>query len=269
MPYRITSLFYYPVKSLGGIAAKSAMAGERGFQHDRRWMIVDESDNPITQRERPQMSLLRVKLLAGGIEIFDRQRPSDRIFAADGDVREIIQTTIWGDSCRAERFTSPELSSWLSEKVGQKCGLAYAPEDMTRLVDQRYSPIEVNTAFSDGFPYLLANTASLAELNRRAGQDFEMERFRPNIVVEGDAPFQEDQWKKIRIGSVVFHLAKPCARCVITTIDPSTGKKGAEPLKTLATFRRQENRLLFAQNMVAENTGEIKVGDWLEVLETR
>lgn len=267
MKYRISALNIFPVKSLSGIALEKSPAGEKGFRYDRSWMIVDGENRFITQRNFPQMSLLGVSILPEGIEIYDKRNARDKIYVLHTSDKIPAKVTVWGDVCLAEKYISPEVSDWLSRKTGKKCSLVFAPDAMKRKVDGRYSPIEVDTRFADSFPYLLANEASLNEVNIRAGKAFEMIRFRPNIVFEGAEPFQEDEWQKVKIGQVVFHVVKPCARCAIPTIDPESGKKGAEPLATLAAFRKQNNKILFGQNMVAENEGEIKTGDYLEVLE--
>ena len=94
-----------------------------------------------------------------------------------------------------------------------------------------------------------------------------MTRFRPNLVVQGCAPYAEDQWKRIRIGSMTFRVTKPCSRCVITTIHPETLEKGQEPLRTLGEYRREGNKVLFGQNIIHDGPGELKLGMAVEVLE--
>ncbi len=130
-------------------------------------------------------------------------------------------------------------------------------------------------SFADAYPFLLIGVNSLADLNSRLEKKIPMNRFRPNFVVSGTEAFAEDNWKKIRIGSTIFHLVKPCARCVITTIDQESGiSDGKEPLKTLAQYRMLKRsikkKILFGQNLIAENAGEVvRVGDKIEIIERK
>ena len=124
-------------------------------------------------------------------------------------------------------------------------------------------------AFPDGFPLLLIGQASLDDLSARVGRPLEMLRFRPNLVVEGSAPYAEDEWKRIRIGDLEFEVAKGCSRCILTTIDPGTGVRNAdrEPLTTLKTYRERNGEVYFGQNLLPRGTGELRVGMSVEVLE--
>jgi len=141
------------------------------------------------------------------------------------------------------------------------------PESTERKADPRYAQHNENVSFADGFPYLVISQASLDDLNSRLAEPIEMRRFRPNFVISGTEAFAEDQWKHIAIGDSRFEVVKPCARCVLTTIDPETAEKGPEPLKTLATYRRNGNKILFGQNVTAQHFGELKVGDPVTILE--
>jgi len=155
---------------------------------------------------------------------------------------------------------------WVSRVVGEECFLAYVPDTVVRTVDPIWSPEGGRTGFADGFPFLLAGEASLADLNARLPKALPMNRFRPNLVVRGSAPFAEDGWKRIRIGGLPMRVVKPCARCVVTTTDQATGRRdGDEPLRTLATFRRQGQKVMFGQNVVHDATGPLRVGDPVEL----
>jgi hypothetical protein len=139
---------------------------------------------------------------------------------------------------------------------------------MERPVDPQYAAPEDRVGFADGFPLLLLSRASLEELNRQLPRAVRMENFRPNLVVEGCAPFAEDTWKRLRVGSVELEVVKPCARCVFTTVDPLTGQKAAdgEPLRTLTRVRRIQGKAMFGQNVVVRRPGMLQVGDAVEVL---
>jgi uncharacterized protein YcbX len=131
-------------------------------------------------------------------------------------------------------------------------------------------PAEARVGFADAYPFLVLGAASLDDLNGRLAVALPMNRFRPNLVIEGGAPFAEDGWGRIRAGGIELSLVKPCARCVLTTVDQRRGEKdGTEPLRTLATFRRVDGEVLFAMNAVHHGTGRLAVGAPVEVLEGR
>jgi uncharacterized protein YcbX len=155
----------------------------------------------------------------------------------------------------------------LSRVIDKKVRLVFMSESTARKADPRYALQGENVSFADGFPYLLISRASLEDLNQRLPLAIEMNRFRPNFVVSGAAPFEEDSWKSIQIGDLRFTAVKPCSRCILTTIDPETGEKGAEPLKTLSSYRRINNKVLFGQNLVAAQTGTLREGDKIIVLQ--
>jgi uncharacterized protein YcbX len=162
---------------------------------------------------------------------------------------------------------SDEADQWLSEQLNLQVKLVMMPESTQRKADPRYAKNEENVSFADGFPYLLISQASLDHLNELLEEPIVMQRFRPNFVVTGTSPHAEDDWKSIQIGTLFFDLVKPCARCVLTTIDPETAQKGKEPLKTLATYRRVGNKILFGQNVVTKQNGLVKQGDKILVIE--
>jgi uncharacterized protein YcbX len=141
------------------------------------------------------------------------------------------------------------------------------PDDSVRPVDPDYAGPGHRVGFADGFPFLLISEASLDDLNARLAHPLPMARFRPNLVVGGCEAFAEDRWRRIRIGDLVLDLVKPCSRCIIPTIDIATGERDAEPLRTLMTYRRHDNRILFGQNLVHRGTGLLRRGMSVEVIE--
>ncbi len=156
---------------------------------------------------------------------------------------------------------------WISRILGHPCRFVYLPENGSRIADNRYTAFEVNVSFADAFPYLLIGQSSLDDLNNRLSTNLSMKRFRPNIVIDGSEAFDEDHWKKIRIGNSVFQLVKQCDRCVVPSIDPETGLKGKEPLKTLAKYRKLGDKIYFGQNMIIEGCGPVFIDDEVEILE--
>lgn len=265
--FTIQDIFIYPIKSLGGIRLTEAKVEERGFQFDRRWMLVDPQGVFLTQRTHTQMTLLQVQLGETGLIVFDKRNPEDKLqIPYDLISDQEIEVEIWDDSVIAN-IVDPRLDPWFSEKLGMTCYLVKMPESTYRKVSTKYAVNDESVSFADGMPYLILGQESLNDLNSRLENPVPMDRFRPNIVFSGGQSYAEDSWKKIRIGAVEFQVVKPCARCVLTTIDQETGFQGKEPLKTLAGYRTVANKVYFAQNMVALETGTIRIGD-LIILES-
>ncbi|MCE7071647.1 MOSC domain-containing protein [Dyadobacter sp. CY327] len=264
---RLSEIWIYPVKSLGGIRLTEANVEERGLQYDRRWLIIDENNVFITQRVFGQMALIDVALESSGLKIFLRNNPENNVILPyEPGSGEKVSVTIWDDIVNAVTV-SDEADAWLSAQLDKRVRLVMMPESTERKADPKYASNGENVSFADGFPFLVISQASLDELNSRLEEPISMVRFRPNFVIAETMPFEEDQWKRIRVGELDFEIVKPCGRCVLTTVDPATGEKGAEPLKTLASYRRVNNKVLFGQNMVASNFGLVKEGDALEVVE--
>ncbi|MFM8370766.1 MAG: MOSC domain-containing protein [Bacteroidota bacterium] len=250
--YKISEIWIYPVKSLGGVRVTEAVAERRGLQHDRRWMLVDESGQFITQRELPGMALLQPSFGSGCLTISHKQFTNHRIdipLDITGFSPEKIRTKVWSNSVSA--LTMPgEINQWFSEMLGAEVRLVYMPDSSRRRADGRYAPAGQLVSFADGFPYLIIGAEALEALNRKLTDPVPMNRFRPNLVFTGGNPHDEDEWTNIRIGAQPFRCVKPCARCVMITTDQLTAQKSAEPLKTLAQYRKRGNKVLFGQNMV-------------------
>jgi uncharacterized protein len=263
--YTLSNIYIYPIKSLGGFSTKQAIVTDRGLQYDRRWMLIDANGVFMTQREYHQMALIQVGISADEKHLIVSHKTqiieplhipiyTDEHFVGHPSIKSVI----WDDD--VEGFeVSTEVNSWFSEVLGQSCRLIYMADIQRRLVDTDYAIHQDITSFSDGFPVLIIGEESLNYLNQQVAETIEMERFRPNLVFSGGFPHDEDHWQRFDIGAVRLYGAKPCARCVLTTIDPATGKKGTEPLKTLATYRRRNNKIMFGQNVLIVSQGLIKV----------
>ncbi|MGK9119520.1 MOSC domain-containing protein [Olivibacter jilunii] len=263
----ISELFIYPVKSLGGISLSEAEVTDRGFKYDRRWMLIDENNQFLTQRVHPQMALFKLEIGGDGLSVTHPEWGKIRIPFEPVDA-QFSEVVIWEDTCQAVSV-SREVDAWFSDALGLTCRLVYMPDSITREVDQRYAPKGMITSFSDAYPFLIIGQASLDDLNARLEIALPMNRFRPNIVFTGGTAFEEDRMNHIRIGGTIdFYGVKLCARCVMTTIDQQSAKKAKEPLKTLASYRSREKKILFGQNLIHQGSGFVKVGDPLEVLST-
>jgi uncharacterized protein YcbX len=263
----ISELYIYPIKSLSGIAVEKAQVTEKGLAYDRRWLLVDMNNRFLTQREFAQMALLQQVIEGDELRVthkLNKRSISISLNPVAGASRGTV--TIWDDTCIAE-FVSKEADKWFTEMLGIDCRLVYMPDETRRSVDQRYAAENAVTSFSDAYPFLLIGQASLDDLNGRLAEALPMNRFRPNIVFTGGEPYEEDRYNHFTVGDINFYGVKLCARCVLTTIDQETAKKGKEPLRSLASYRFKNNKILFGQNLIHDGWGEITVGDAMKVLQ--
>ncbi|MEO0001231.1 MAG: hypothetical protein RL766_1277 [Bacteroidota bacterium] len=266
--FLISELLIYPVKSLGGISVKSAVLTDRGFDYDRRFMLIDAHNRFVTQREFPELAFFKTAILGNQLSITDKRDGSSvavSLIAVEG---EQIGVQIWDDHCQAMLLDNA-IADWFSARLSQPVQLVYMPDESHRRVDPAYAGNGELTSFSDGYPVLIIGEESLKGLNARLENPIPMDRFRPNIVFSGGYPHVEDTFNVFRAGGVELHAVKPCARCVMTTTDQETGQRTAEPLQTLSKYRRQQNKIYFGQNLLASNTGEVRLGDHLIVLSTK
>lgn len=263
--YTLTEINVYPVKSLGGIALTEAKTERRGLQYDRRWMLVDDTGRFMTQREIPEMALLRTAIEPPFLTVYWKDNPSEKVQipldVAAADLAK-LRVEVWEDVCSA-RILPDDINRWFSDNLRQSLRLVYMPGTTRRKADGRYAPKGHHVSFADGFPYLIIGQASLDDLNKRLARALPMNRFRPNFVFTGGLPFEEDQWGRFSIGQQLFQGVKPCGRCIIPTTDQETALRSAEPLKTLATFRKSGNKILFGQNVVwlGEGDQRVRVGE--------
>lgn len=259
-------LYVYPIKSCGGISLDTAEVDERGIRHDRRWMLVDDDGVFLSQRELPRLALVRVGIEAGGLFVDAPGMPALNVpFEPQG---EPMLARVWDDPVET-LGVGRDADRWFSRFLGVPCRLVCMPALSERRVDPNYGQQNDRVGLADGFPFLLISEASLADLNGRLDEPLRMNRFRPNLVVRGCAPFTEDGWRRIRVGAITFRIVKPCARCVITTVDQANAGVGKEPLRTLARYRKVGSKVLFGQNLIHDGTGVLRVGDAVEVIESR
>lgn len=269
MELRLASLHIHPIKSVGGMAVNEARLSDRGLEHDRRWMLVDAEGRFMTQRELPVLAMLHTEPRVDGFRVRDTRDGAHLDLPWILDATQTRMCSVWSDRVRC--ITAPsDLSAWFSERCSTRLELVYLPDSTRRRTDGRYA--KAITSLSDGFPYLVVNAASLRDLNERGQRTHAdwipvpMDRFRPNLVIEGAAPWVEDAWRTVQVGGVCFELVKPCGRCVIINTDQTTGARNAEPLRTLATFRSKGNKVLFGMNAVCADAGSVRVGDLVTAL---
>jgi uncharacterized protein YcbX len=277
---RLSEINIYPIKSLKGILLNEAKVEQRGLQYDRRWMLVDDNSEFFTQREFPKMATITISLSEYGLQV-SADGFGNLFIPYEPTTGEKIKVRVWQSVCDA-LISDNEINRWFSEALQTKCRLVYMPDDSEREVNPLFNQDNDIVSFADGYPFLIIGENSLSDLNSRLKNEVSMNRFRPNFVVQDSAAFAEDGWKKLNIGNTIFRVTKPCARCVITTIDQHRGFfTGKEPLRTLANYRLakdvfptdyqsfdlKKNGVLFGQNLIAENFGEIvKIGNEINIL---
>ena len=257
-------LYVYPIKSVGGIALQETRLDSRGIEHDRRWMLVDENHKFMSQRKYPRMALISTRLEPGRLIVEAPETPELHL-SLQPENKTNIETRIWSDTVNATSI-GDEADEWFSAFLGARCRLVYMPDDEVRRVDPEYARGGDQVGFADGFSFLLVSQASLDDLGERLQRAVPVNRFRPNLVVEGCGPFEEDGWSRLHIGETGFRVAKPCSRCSIVMTEQETGRRDREVLATLAKYRRAGKNIFFGQNLAHDATGTLRVGDAVEVI---
>jgi uncharacterized protein YcbX len=267
---RVTGLFIYPVKSLRGYAVPAAEIDALGFVGDRRFLVVDPAGKFLTQRVLPRMACIATQLAAGTLTLSADDAGQVSVPTASDPQAPLRSVTVWkSEGLQAEDCGDPA-ATWLSDFLATPVRLVRIGAQFTRPVLKSAAQPGDLVHFGDAEPLLIISQGSLDDLNDRIqanhGEPVPMNRFRPNIVVDGCAPFAEDHWQRIRIGNAVLRHGGLCARCIVTTTDQFTGARpGKEPLKTLASFRRDPadpTDVNFGTNLIHETKqGLIRIGD--------
>lgn len=272
---RIHSLHIHPVKAMRAVDLDRATVEARGLAHDRRWLAVNAEGMFLTQRGNPKLATISARVTRNGLALSAGECGEVDIARPDGARRRKV--IIW-DSQVDAAAAGPSASAFLSDVLGEEAHLVFMDEKALRLKESVWTPSPEPVSFADAFPVLVTTTGSLAALNRdietHGGEAAPMARFRPNIVVDCDEAWAEDNWGKLQIGEVVLDLVKPSDRCIVTTTDQSTGARmGKEPLAALARIHRSAdpriNGVIFGENAVPRVLGDISVGDSVEILEMR
>lgn len=271
----IKNIFIYPIKSIRGIAIPEVEVQTRGLAMDRRWMLVDREGVFLTQRTFAKMALLQPNLHENQLEVTTQDTKISPIFVSRiPTIQEeaLIPVQIWKDSCMAWPYPK-EINQWFSEVLDQDVRLVYLPETSTRPIKERFYRPGDYVSLADAYPVLLANTSSLEDFNTRLEKPIPIQRIRPNILVEHDVPYAEDDWLDFTIGNVRFRGTEPCARCQVLNINPQTTLSSPETLKTLSSYRKKENNVYFGLNACLHDASQagltLRVGDELTVLEQR
>jgi uncharacterized protein len=264
----ITGIFTYPVKSCRGIAHERAQLAATGFEGDRHWMLVRPNGRFVTQRELPRMALICTQLTRSSLVLTGPGMPPLEVSRdSQGLSRDV---TVWKFDGRGIDCGEPA-ATWATQCLETPLRLVRFDPDVPRVCSPEWTPgTRAVTEFSDGYPILVLSRASLADLNARLPQALPLERFRPNVVIDGIDAYDEDRMHELRAGAVTLRLVKPCARCSITTTDQQRGAvDGVEPLRTLKEYRYDPKLrgVLFGQNaIVIDGVGEsLQVGQRFDV----
>ncbi len=267
----LLSVHLHPLKAARALDVPEAVVEPWGLAGDRRWMLVDGAGRQLTQRDEPRLALLDVR------------RNDDGGLVLNGPGHAPCHVPVpAGESVVAELFrdkvevvpAAGSASAWCAAYLGRPARLVHLGAPATaRPVDPAYARPGETVSLADGYPLLLTSVSSLDALNALIAAEgpsgegpVPMGRFRPNLVVSGSAPWAEDGWARVRVGEVLFRVAKPCGRCVVTTVDQATAVRGKEPLRTLARHRRRGGKAMFGMNLVPESAGSVRVGDRLTVV---
>ncbi len=254
----VSSLFVYPIKSFGGVPLDRSNVGKRGLDFDRRWMLVDADGQFMTQRTDTRLALFRITIEEDGLRVRTPSGHETLVpFDPSGDP---VSVRVWKDTCEAIQV-STEVDAWFSKGLHQKCSLVYMPETTLRPTHPNFTEPGDVVGFADAFPVLVVSEASLENLNGKLQVPLPINRFRPNIVVKGWEPHQEDTFSRLQVGDLPLRFAKNCGRCSVTTTDQDTGVVGTEPLRTLASYRLNGQAVEFGAYYVPEATAQIAVGD--------
>lgn len=262
---RLSGLYLYPVKSTAPLEVASAVVEPRGLQHDRRWMVVDADGRFLTGRQLPRLTLVRAQPGSDGLVLDAPGMPSLQVAVPDAGATWAVN--VWKSEVAA-RPVGTAADAWLSEFLQRPARLVHMDAGVSRPMTDKNSQPGDEVSFADGFPLLLISRAALDGLNGRLAKPVSMLQFRPNLVVDGVPAHAEDSWKRIRIGGVEFDVAKPCTRCVFTTVDPVRGERDpdGEPLKTLIGYRRSGDGVTFGQNLIPRSGGTVRVGAGIEII---
>jgi len=265
MSIQVSELFYYPIKSFAGIACEQLCINAWGPLRDRRLMLVDEQGHFITQRQCRIMALMS---LSDNQESLTLAYQGESFTLAWPDFSLAISTQmvqVWEEEISGQGIGGG-VNAWLSRVLQSKVKLVYMADDTHRQVDLTYASQGIRTGFADGFPFLVVSQESIMSLQQELTFELDVKRFRPNIVVSGCEPFSEDQWKTISINNIEFNLVKPCSRCVIPSIDLTTGLMQKEVMQVMVAHRKRDGEVYLGQNAVHKGKGSIEVGQQVKII---
>ena len=262
---RVKEIIIYPIKSLGGVNVQESFCEEKGLQYGRRMMLINGDGRFLTQRQIPQMALIGVTQEEDGFTFYQKDKPNEKLFIHyNSELHSEQQVSVWEHEFTAKKMDN-SYSEWFSEVLKSEVSLVKMDHDSLREKSLSKAPTKTAMSMADGYPYLIISEETLADLNKRLVVPVPMDRFRPNIVLTDSVADGEENVDQFQINQLKFRMIKPCARCIMTTIDQKTAKKLVEPLKTLSTYKKKGNKIYFGMNAVNLEPGFIKIGDKLSI----
>jgi uncharacterized protein YcbX len=269
---KIVSLHLYPIKSCGAVDVDEITVDERGPRWDRNWVVVDADGNFLTQRKFPQMAKIRLNLIINPSQnilrlVLPNLQSAELQLDTVMSAHSARQVQVWKDTCMG--VDEPlQVSELISDFLGTRAFLVRTGAE-TRALPEKFSTLHggfASVRFADSMPLLLTSLTSLQALNRRLAENaiapVPMDRFRANIIIDGAPAFSEDQWQQVQLGSLATQGSKQCSRCTIVNTDQASGERFAEPLKTLAQFRRfEDGKIMFGKYLIQTQSGVVRVGD--------
>lgn len=270
---RVSGLHLYPVKGCRGLSVPAATVDALGLVGDRRFLITDLGGKFLTQRSHPAMARIGTALEPDWLVLSYPGCADLRVRRAPDPSARPITVEVWSSAGLTAEDCGDAAAAWLGQVLATPVRLARIGPAFHRPVKPAKAQPGDVVSFADGYPLLVAGTASLAALNDRliaqGAEPVPMDRFRPNLVIDGAAPHAEDGWARFRVGDVTFRAAGDCVRCTVITTDQQTGERGPEPLRTLALYRRRGDGtgVIFGQNLIQETkSGVLRIGDAVELL---
>jgi uncharacterized protein YcbX len=230
----------------------------QGFELDRNWMLLDENNAFLTQRQIPEMALFRLSL--AGEELTVSHNKDVICFGINQLSGKKILSKVWDDPASTNEV-DPLVSKWFSDKFHQKVKLVRMTDKKSRTHFVQKLNGRLPVSLADGYPYLLVGEASLNHLNQQLTEPVDIVRFRPNIVVETNEPHEEDDWTIFQAGSARFANIKPCARCKVVTINPADATQNNETLSVLSRYRKSDHQVFFGTNLICTKEGTLHKGE--------
>ncbi|WKZ34827.1 MAG: MOSC domain-containing protein [Anaerolineales bacterium] len=262
----VSDLTHYPIKACRGFNVRASNVERMGLEHDRRMMVVTPDGGFLTQREHPRLALVTPTLRNDSLTLSAPNFDSLQIGIRKSGTPTLVD--IWASKDVHAIDQGDQSAAWFSDWLGISVRLVHFADGFKRRLNPDYAiNYDDHTGFADGYPILIISEESLQDLNSRLDLHVPMNRFRPNLVVKGCEPFAEDLWKRIKINGIEMALVKPCARCVVTTIDKESLERNKEPLKTLGDYRKRDGGAMFGVNVIPLSEGNLEIGMEVEILE--
>ncbi len=258
----VNKIEVFPIKGLKGFRVSSTLTEMEGLPLDRRWMLVDEQGMFISQRTHPMLTKVHCHVNANHLVVsYDNKE----LLIPMEPNESTMKVTIWEETIKANTYDKG-INKWFTSLLKTPCFLVKRSLTSPRQRTISNKPYHIQVSLADGYPYLFCGTASLSNLNDKLDNAIPMSRFRTNFIIETKEPHIEDTWNRFKLGHATFKVIKPAPRCQVITIDQDLGTLSKEPLKTLATYRKVENKVTFGAYAILESPGLIQLGDKVELI---